>query len=79
MPEPRAKQDARAETPPSQEPPAAQVDETDGPLETADEDSAPRQSAAGESDEPGVTREPGGHAKAGPGKLRPKGAADSDA
>ena len=45
----------------------------------ADEDSAPRQSAAGESDEPGVTRNPGRHAKAGPGKLRPKGAADSDA
>jgi len=45
----------------------------------ADEDSAPRQSGAGESDEPGVTRDPGRHAKAGPGKLRPKGAADSDA
>ncbi len=75
----RAKQDARAETPPSQELPAAHADETDEPLEMADEDSAPRQSAAGESDEPGVTRDPGRHAKAGPGKLRPKGAADSDA
>ncbi len=71
--------DPRAETPPSQEPPAAHADEADEPLEMADEDSAPRQSAAGESDEPGVTRDPGRHAKAGPGKLRPKGAADSDA
>ena len=74
-----ATQDARAEMPPSQEPPAAHADETDEPLEMADEDSAPRQSAAGESDEPGVTRDPGRHAQAGPGKLRPKGAADSDA
>ncbi len=103
--------DPRDETPPSQEPPAAQADETDEPLEMADEsgdgrgrakhdcrdaggrampgaiaedaradeDSAPRQSVAGESDEPGVTRDPGRHAQAGPGKLRPKGAADSDA
>ncbi len=85
MPEPRAKQDARAETPPSQEPPAAHADETDEPLEMVDESrdrrgrANPRQSAAGESDEPGVTRDPGRHAQAGPGKLRPKGAADSDA
>ena len=72
-------QAAETETPPSQEPPAAHVDETDEPLQMADEDSAPRQSAAGESDGPGVTRDPGRHAKTGPGKLRPKGAADSDA
>ncbi|GMQ76327.1 MAG: hypothetical protein BMS9Abin01_1600 [Gammaproteobacteria bacterium] len=45
----------------------------------ADEDSAPRKSAGAEPDEPGVTRDPGRQAKAGPGKLRLKGAADNDA
>ncbi len=80
-------EDARAEAPASQEPPSAQVDETDASLQTADEsrdgrvdeDSALPRSAAGESDAPGVTREPGGYANAGPGKLRPKGAAESNA
>ncbi len=74
--------DARAETPAAQTPPAEHADETDKtdePPETADDDSAPRQSAAAEPDEPGVTRDPGGHAEAGPGKLRPRGAADNDA
>ena len=79
------------EAPPSQEPPAAQADEADAVAHSADEESEPRLSAEGASDEPGdepgdqpgdqagVTREPGRHAASGPGKLRPKGAADSDA
>ncbi|GMQ77204.1 MAG: DUF3306 domain-containing protein [Gammaproteobacteria bacterium] len=74
-----AKHGEAAEAPASQAPPAEHVDETLEPLEMADEDSAPRQSAAAELDEPGVTRDPGRAAKAGPGKLRPKGAADNDA
>ena len=79
------------EAPPSQEPPAAQADGADAVAHSADEESEPRQSAEGALDEPGdepgdqpgdqpgVTREPGRHAASGLGKLRPKGAADSDA
>jgi hypothetical protein len=95
MPEPRAKhdcrdaggramhgeiaEDARAETPVAQAPPVEHADETDEPPEMGAEDSAPRTSAAAEPDESGVTRDPGRQAKAGPGKLRPKGAGDNDA
>ena len=72
------------ETPPPQESPVAQGDEAHATAETesAEEDPVLPQSAGDEddkSDEPGVTREPGRRAESGPGKLRPRGAAESDA
>ena len=66
------------DAPAAQPPPVEHADETDEPPETVDEESAPPQSAPIEPDEPVVTRDPGSAATAGPGKLRPKGAADSD-
>ncbi len=72
-------EDARAGTPAAKTPPAERADRADESSEAVDGDSARRPSAAKEPDAPGVTREPGSAARAGPGKLRPKGAADNDA
>ncbi len=73
-----AKDAEAAETPP-QEPAVAQADALDAAPQAADEDCVPREAAEDNSAEPGVTREPGMQAEAGPAKLRPKGAADRDA
>ena len=70
-----------AETPETapQDPAVAQADAAEAAPPCADGDSVPREVAEDDSDEAGVTREPGRQAAAGGGKLRPKGAVDSDA